>query len=261
MATGDTTRKGDGTALAALAARRQEAEERQAALTRMVSFGAALLITTGLVASVWYARTLAGPAPAPNGLPAASGNPPALSPAAPAAGYFGSPGGNGGKRRAMYSSPLPAPPAFVPLGGSHTIGVAASDGANKYVAPLKGLVAQVGRSDVARYWHEGSANDAPPPTQVLTAVDALESLTSVTTHPRRYPAPLRPYAKVVSLELRNYLKITALSVGSDERSGELQASATRHLDRCNQAITRLDAAARRLASGTSLPPPENALLP
>ena len=134
--------------------------------------------------------------------------------------------------------------------------------ADRYVAPLKELVNEIGRSEVARYWHgaKSDAAAAPPPTQVQTAVDAFESLTTLTTHPGQYPPELRPYTKTVSLELRNYLKVTTLAVGTGERSGDLQRAAARHLDRCNQAITRLDAAARSFASGAPLPPRENAIL-
>lgn len=253
--TGDTTTNGDkATTLAARDAARQEAEERQAALTRGASFGAALLITAGLVASVWYGRMLAGPAPV-------SSSPSAFPAQAAAPGFSGS--GRAGfasaaRRPAMYTPPS-SPFPLVPVSGAP---------ADQYVTPLRRLVDEVNRSDVARYWqggdHSGAgygAGGGASPAQVLTAVDALESLTTLITHPRRYPPELRPYTQTVSLELRNYLKVTAFAAGTGERSGDLQVSATRHLDRCNQAITRLDAVARGLASGSASPPDENAVLP
>lgn len=250
---GDTTAKGDGTAaLTAREAARQQAEERQAGLARSLSFGAALLITAGLVASVWYGRTLAGPAPIPN---AHAASPSAFStPAAP--GFLGSGRVFAGARRPAAYTPPAAPLTLVPGNGAP---------ADRYVTPLRQLVDEVNRSDAARYWHGGSggdhAGDTLPPTRVLTAVGALESLTTLTTHPRRYPPELRAYTSTVSLELRNYLKVTTLAVGTGERGGDLQRAADRHLDRCNQALTRLDTAARRLASGSPLPPRENAVLP
>jgi hypothetical protein len=272
-----TTQGGDADSFAARdAARRREAEEeQQTARARAASFAAALLITAGLAASVWYGRTLAGggPVPVPNASSAHGAATPSAFPSArsgaPSAGYLGGVGtaATGARGRAAYAAPsapiLPAPPTGMGAMMSERIGENAPAAADRYVAPLKELVNEINRSEVARYWHGAVSDDAaaPPATQVLTAVDAFESLTTLTTHPRRYPPELRPYASSVSLELRNYLKVTTLAVGTGERGGgDLQRAAARHLDRCNQAITRLDAAARRLASGTPLPPRENAVL-
>ncbi len=259
--TSDTTNQNDKAAAGPLAARnaaaRQQAHERQANQARLLSFGAALLISAGLAASVWYGRTLAaGPAVARNDSAARGPVPvPSAFHGSADPGFLGNGQAFAGARRpaaAAYAAPPSVPITLVPVNGPP---------ADRYVTPLRQLVDEVNRSEAARYWQGGDHADAgPSPTQVLTAVDALESLTSVTTHPRRYPPELRPYAKAVSLELRNYLKITTLAIGTGERTGDLQASAARHLDRCNQAIMRLDTVARSLASGGQIPPSENAIL-
>jgi hypothetical protein len=130
------------------------------------------------------------------------------------------------------------------------------------------LVDQVRRSEVGRFWerHKTIAvaeKGAPgePAERVRTAANALESLTTLVTQPGRYPAPLRRHALVAGFQMRTHLQTTKEAAGRAARGesvAELDALASRSLARCEQAIRRLDEAARGNADSNGV---HNAPLP
>ena len=245
----------DGTAIATRVRRQEQEREQQRHRAQYLSLGAAVLIVSGLVVSIWYARSLAAPSPQITRLPQAGGAVPTgasrgSSPASPFGGAA-APGAGISSAGFRYMPPSTIPSVTATRPSTDTALIPDAGTREALVGPLRSLVEIVNGSDAARFWHDASLSSA----QAITSAEALESLTTLATHPARFPPNLREHARAVSDGMRGYLKVTIQAASDGTRDGELQAAANRHLQRCTTAIERLNAAAGRPGADTYVQPP------